>query len=322
MDEEYQKIVLSNVPNYHFDSEIWNKDVEKNQYEIITKDGFAILINFKKRSIFKTGYSRGGIRFDHNSKTLEEYREFLEYLKVELKNKKYTFVGIDPVEEVNQFNSLLDKQNFRAHPEGTALIYPKKEWITKFNSKKRYDLTYASKKGVEVKLFTNNNWLGDINHDELELEKFFTLVKESLQRNKNAYSLPSNDEMKKIFENMNFILPIAIAEDKYISFNLSLFNPSGNLVERLYAGTNDEGTRLRAPSLIEVRMVDYLTDLGIQTYDLWIIKKGMGATEFKKSIADEIKEYAPYSIVNIQPFLSFVYTKLVKTFIALKHKLH
>jgi FemAB family len=304
MNTEFEQLIASIDYDHYFDSEAWVRDVYKTPYDLIQKDGFAILIEYYHKFGKKIGFSRGGIRFDRKAKNLEAYKQFADYLQHELKHLGYLYVGIDHTEEENEYTAYFQKTDIRPFVEGSAFVYPKENWIQKFNSKKRYDLTFAGKKGVTVKFLTSDAQMPD-------LDTFYTLVQETLKRHKNIYTLPDRATFGRIFTHMPFILAVAVFEGKWIAYNLSLYNPNKTAVERVFAGANETGLRMRSPSFIEISMVEHLTSLGIKTYDLWGIKEGDGFTEFKKSLADEIKHYSRFSIIKVG-HLAILVTFLIK----------
>jgi hypothetical protein len=284
---------------HYFDTEVWYRDVLKTPYDIVISNDFGIIFEYRMILGHKVGHSRGGILFDRSKKTLEEYHNFVSYLKSELSKLNYAFVGIDFVEGENEFNKIFERSKVRDHINGTAYIYPKEDWIKKFNSKKRSDLLSAQRKGVNIHLFSN---IDKELSDEIDLERFYALVLQTLQRHENAYTLPTKETFGRMFKDVKFILAVAQIDNEWISYNLSIFNPMMNRLERVFAGSNEKGLKFRAPSLIEVNMVEYLAQRNVEVYDLWGVKDPEdGVSIFKKSIADEWKLFRPYGILKIQP---------------------
>lgn len=308
MNNKFSQIINTIDYDHYFDSEKWFCDVLKSSYDIIEKDGFAILLEYRRLFGYKVGHSRGGIRFDRNKKTFEEYLEFIKFLKSEAKAKGYMLVGMEPVEPANKFNTVFKTTKFREAMPATAFIYPKENWLNRFNSKKRYDLTYAAKKGVKVEIITNPEKLSE----ELVTE-MYNLMLFTLTRHVSKYTIPDRETFGRIFKYMDFMVPIAWLDGKLVSFTICLHNANKTRVERLYAASNETGLKLRAPSLIEVEMVDYLYHKGIKIYDLWGIRLfDDGVTVFKKNIADDVVCYAPYSVITILKPLANVTIILVQ----------
>ncbi len=326
MDQSFIDIITSIDYDCYFDSEAWFKNVLKTKYDIITNNGFGILIEYRSILGRNVGHSRGGIRFDKSTKTIDEYRDFVEYLKRELRNKRFSFIGIDHCETPSEFTESFEKSDVREHIRGTALIYPTPNWIGKFNSKKRYDLVYAGKKGVKVAFYTNDDAFGSIpdedtssftitKTDELPddiFEKFHDLVQETIKRHGNRYPVPDKETFRRMFTNTKFVLSLAVSETGPLAYTLCFFNPNRTALERVFAGAREEGLRFRAPSFIEITMVNLLSRINLPIYDLWGIKEGDGFTEFKKSLADEVKQFAQYSIIKADPAIANLSIFLIK----------
>jgi hypothetical protein len=314
MNSEFENIIKTIDYDHYCDTERFYKDVTQTPYTVIAKDGFGILIEYYIKFGKKIGYSRGGIRFDRNTKTIDELNDFIKYLKKELKSNDFMFLGMEHVEEENDFTKLFDKENYRIYLEGSAFIYPKENWTGKFNSKKRYDLTYGLKKGVNVRFFSNVPEVQSLlnTNESVDFDNLYKLVESTLKRHGHKYDFPSKDVLTRYLKELNYILSIAEFEGKWLAYNLSFYNINGTRVERVYAGASEEGLRLRAPSAIEVSYIDILYKLGIKTYDLWGIKQGKGYSAFKESIADELKNYAKFSIIKIDRPLADLTLFLIK----------
>lgn len=315
MNQEFKEIVLSIDSSHYCDDERWYRDVLKTDYEIITKDGFGILIEFYYKFGFKIGFSRGGVRFDKKTKSVKEFQDFLLFLQKKLHTSKYLFVGIDHLEPEDEYNQFFPINNYREHIQGTVLLYPQKDWIKKFNSKKRYDLVYASKKGVEVVFFSNYEPLKEhkgLTTLTVDVDTFYKLCEETIKRQGKQYAFPPKKVFENIFNSFPFILTVAIHNGTWVAYNLSLLNPRLDIVERVFAGANEDGLKLRAPSFIEVEMVASLAELGIGVYDLWGIQKGQGFTEFKESIGDKIVHFRPFSVFYVRKTVAKVVLFLLK----------
>lgn len=313
INTDFDKIVHSVEDAHYFDSEKWYRDITKTPYEIITKDGFGICIEYKKLFKYKIGHSRGGVRFDKSKKSLEEYNDFVNYLNQELQKRKYLLLGIEHLQPENEYHRVFSKEDktFRSSYDGTAIINLKESWISKFNSKKRYNLLYAHKKGVEVKIYDKSN------KELIDKAKFFRLREETLSRHKEMnknYTPPSDNLFNRIFKKWDFILAVADIKGKWLSYSLIFFNKRKTSAERVYAGANDYGLKLRTPSLVEMCLVDELCKRGFKTYDLWGINEGDDHkySEFKKSLCDEVVKYGPYRVLKVRPLLANIYINVVK----------
>lgn len=327
MNSEYDNIIKMIDYDHYFDREIWFKDVLKAEYDLIVKDGFAIIIEFRVRFGYKIGHSRGGIRFDRKKKNFEDYLKFVDYLKKELQQRKYVILGIDFMESENAYSKIFEKDDvFRESIPGTVVIYPKENWIEKFNSKKRYDLTYAKKKNLaEITFFTN---VGEETTIPKEIiTQLYGLISFAYKRHQSSFPIPTEDVFLRIFKHVPYILAVAIHENNCIAFNLSLYNHTMTRVERVYAGANEDALRLRIPSAIEIDMVDYLHKRGVTYYDLWGIRREEhdGVGQFKRSIGDETIFFPEYGIMRVHSFLasllilSMKISRKIKTYIKRYH---
>jgi hypothetical protein len=313
MNQDFKDIISQIEITHYFDQECWFKDVLQTPYDIIVKDGFGIIIENYQKFGGKIGFSRGGIRFNKKEKSLEEYKTFIDYLKIELKKRKYIFVGIDHLEIEDSFNSIFEKSDYRDYIQGTALIYPKKDWIMKFNSKKRYDLNSGTKKGLETEFISNIPSLPVNSGSQVDLDKFYDLANQTFQRQGLKYPFLSKDACERLFSNVHYMLTIAKKENQWVAYNLSLLTPDLKRMERLYAGASEEGTKLRAPSLIEVKLIETLSDMNIEIYDLWGIRDGAGYSDFKKSLSDEVIYFKPLSVIKVNPPIAHIILFLIKS---------
>lgn len=317
-EKAFSEIVKNLDDTYFFDNPDYYKLVQKTPYELYTKDGFGILIEYKKFLWVKIGHSRGGVRFDKKTKSLDEYKAFIANLKEILKAKGYAYIGIDHVSTSDKFTTLFPKEgtNFRTYFPKTAIINVQKDWISKFNSKKKYNLLYASKKGITLLLYSNV--LEEVKDNQINMDLFYALVEETIHRHskeKKNYSLPSKEEFQRIFKHMKYILAVGEFGGKWLAFSLVLLNDNGDIASRLHAGANQYGLNMRVPSYLEVSIVDKLAELGIKKYDLWGILPGKqheGYSDFKRSIADEVVKLSKYSIVKIDNFSANILIYLTK----------
>lgn len=308
--DEFKKITQNLDNTHYFDNPEWYSEIFKVNHDIITKDGFGIIIEYRYfAGKFKIGHSRGGIRFDNKIKNLEEYKSFLEYLKKELKKHKYIFIGIDFMDKESQYTKLFKPTNIREFMPQTAVIYPKTDWTNKFNSKKRYDMLYASKKGVEVEFYESNVSISLV-------EKLYQMLEYTFARHQSVYKIVDKKAFFTIFQKSEFLLGIAFADQQRevpIAYNLLLPNLRKNRYDRLFASVNQEGMKLRAAPYLEVKTIGRLNEKKVEIYDLWGLWQNEGFSEFKKSIADEIIQLVPYyAILRIRPTLAFIIENLVK----------
>jgi hypothetical protein len=232
------------------------------------------------------------------------------------------FLGFELSEVENEYNKIFEHSTFRMANEGTVVIYPKPDWIKKFNSKKRYDLLMGAKKGVEIEFIHNDKEFGSPERKKQIITALYDMMVFTLGRHQTRFTIFPREKFERIFEHMDYILVLAKHEEEPITFNLSLYNTNKTRVERLYAGSNEKGLKMRAPSLMEMHMVEYLTSIGITYYDMWGIntKDYVGVTEFKKSLGDELLLFPPYySGIYVHKTLAKLTEKLLLITIQIKY---
>lgn len=303
-----------------FDTEKWTRDVMQNKYLIIENNGFCIDVDFKTKFGIKIGHTRGGVRFNRNEKTFEEYLDFIKYLRKELKKYGFIYLGISMFDAPKEYWQDLfyeaDEYLNRSFDKA-PIIYPIENWLSKFNSKKRYNLLYASKKNVKVVRLGSIDFI----EDRSLLDKFYELALSTLERHKShnnkTYSFPQKEVFERIFRFMDPILYVAVLENDWIAYSLVILNPLKNRAYRVYAGANTQALSLRAPSYLETFIVNDLYEKKVQVYDLYGSMSGKNHTysTFKEELADEIISYPKYLVLTVRPILA---TLAIKVQILLK----
>jgi lipid II:glycine glycyltransferase (peptidoglycan interpeptide bridge formation enzyme) len=297
------KEIIANIPDSHyFDDEEYYRDVLKTDYEIITVGKFALNISFQEVFLgFKVGYVRGGMRFNNDNSSIEEFKNAVDEFQKILARKKYIYLIMEHLRTKSEFTEFFKNIAPFQTKKGTAIIYPKAEWLSKFKSKDRYNLTYAGKKGVEVKIFAGKEF------NPAEDEKFYEFIEMIRKKSAGKYFFPDYDAICRLLKVMDCYIVLAENKDKYIALNISVFNPAQTRLERVFAGSDKNYASLRAPEYLELKFIEYLAQNNVNYYDLWMINEGDGFTDFKKKLADEIIEYAPRSIWYINKLIGLPY---------------
>jgi hypothetical protein len=295
MFEDFIKILNESGKKYYFDNKNFYEKIIKCNYDIFILDKFAILIEERNLYGLKIGHSRGGIRYIGNP-SINEFKEYLEKLKIFLNQKGYIFIGLEYLEEPNEFISQINESDYRYVMQGSAFIYPKENWLLKFNSEKRNKLLYAKKHGVIFEIIKKS----DLNNDDLT--SIYKLLSETAISHNN-FKIPSFEEFRDLITNLPCIIAIGKLENEIICFDLIMI--IDDKAERLYSATNEKGRNIRAVASMEVEVINYLSKNNFRLYDLWGIKKDKGFTDFKISIADEVINYdGKYRLIKVKNFIA------------------
>ncbi len=313
LNEEYLKIISELNDDHYFDNEVYFANVLREPYDIFIYKQFALLVPYQVLpGGYKFGYSRGGIRYNPDTVGSHAIQDAFKAIFGQLKAAKYIYLIIDHIKPTSAYTALLGNRGiWNNKKKGTAVIYPKENWVNKFKSKERYNLTYAGKKGVEVEIYHANEF------SRIDFECFKAIHEKSLTKSMGHYFMPSLETLKAVAENMDCYFVFAKYKEKYIAFNVSIFNPSKTRLERVFAGSDKNYASIRAPEYLEIKFIDYLVKQNVNYYDLWMLNEGDGYTSFKQKLADEIIEFAPRSIWYMNKYLGYPYLLLSK----LKEKL-
>jgi hypothetical protein len=320
----FDEIASSNINAKYFDKESWYRDVIKEKYEYFGDEDFGIMIEYRNFFGYKIGHSRGAPLTIYDKIDENLARNILSRLKMHLANSNYLLLGIDFMEPPTNLTKLFERSNIRESMFGTITLTPRENWISKFNSKKRYDLLYAEKKGITFKVFDNYS----AKSPDL-IRSAYNLMKETYNRQASRFELILPEMFNRVFESQKYILAACFDENnEMICFSLILFSPDNSRAYRVFAGSSEKAHKTRATPYLELKLIDKLAEMKILEYDLWGISgKKDGVEIFKRSIGEKVIEFVPYYgvlrihkyramfaefVLNLRSELSFIYQSKIK----------
>ena len=243
---------------------------------------------------------------------IENWGEDLKNLVDTIKNiallERVSFIRFDPriISEKNQ--ALLVEFGFRQAPIFTQpacsltldLTKSLEELRSRLSDSTRYNIGWVKRKGVRVK----------ISQDESDIVLFNKLLSETasrhrfnLYKNKNYYKEQyltfKNSSKAKLFLAYE---PEEFGQDVLACAIVVYF---GDCVTYLHAASSSKSPKLRAPYLMQWKIIEDAKTSGFSNYDFWGVAQDnnpndpwAGVTEFKRSFGGEKVYYQkPYDLV-------------------------
>ena len=247
----------------------------------------ATILKQKFARFFKIFYSpRGPVLNTSLLKDEEKVHEVLkllfENIHVLSKKENVLMLRVDPAWDIHYIRkNILEDFHFLPCPRDIqprhTLLVPlqrEEELILKnFKSKTRYNLRLAKRKGVTVKMFSNQE----------VFPEWMKLINKTAKR--QNFKMHSESYFKNLFETMigndQLFLFVAYYENQAIAMNLVL--RSGRFVYYLYGATEDTYRNVMAPYLLHWEIIQHFKEAGCEYYDLW----GISNTSSYKGVQDE-----------------------------------
>lgn len=267
-------------------------------------NSFFQIIELKTR-FGKLFYVPGGPLLADWGRDIEGLVKKLQQLAIE---ENVSFIRLDPriIDEKQQ--ALLTDLGFRqapvyTQPQASLLLDLTKsleELRSNLSDSTRYNVGWVERKGVRVK----------ISEDESDIALFNKLLTETasrhnfnLYRNKDYYKeqyLAFNDSNKaKLFLTYE---PSELGSDCLAAAVVIYF---GDTATYLHAASSSKNPKLRAPYLMQWKIIEDAKNTGYKKYDFWGVAKDnnpkdpwAGVTEFKRSFGGEKIYYQkPYDLL-------------------------
>lgn len=324
---EYEKFVLNNERCHFAQTLIWANLKKGWEKEIVTvKDESgnikgSVLLLIKKIPFLNSSLvtsQRGPVCDIKNEQVFSKLMKEVE--KVAKKHNAFMF-KIDPdiSNDDMEFKELAKKNNFKILEQVkdiSNVVQPRivfrldlkgkteDEVCNKiFPSKTRYNIRYATKKGVTTRVGTKE-----------DLEKFYDIMKETSKRDK--FPIRTKEYFEELYNGLgNEHIRILFAEVDGKPVACTLHFVFGNKMWYMYGGSLSEHRNLKPTYLLQSESIKWAISNGIEIYDF----RGVNATnkenghkglyDFKKSFGPELIEFTEiYKIYN--PFVYFIFEKI------------
>lgn len=236
------------------------------------------------------------------------------------KSEKVSFIRFDPrIVAESQEKILLEKglrktSNY-TQPQCTQVLdltKPLEEIRKKFSDSTRYNIGWVERKGVSVK----------ISQDPSEIDIFVDLLKETAQRQRFRLHA-KEDYYKKQFltlreKNMvKLFLAYEPEKDGQEVLAAAVVINYGDTATYLHSASSNKNPKLRAPYLMQWKIIEESKNSGFKNYDFWGVAKDnnpadpwAGVTEFKRSFGGEKFCYQkPFDLVLTK---DYYFEKLVE----------
>jgi lipid II:glycine glycyltransferase (peptidoglycan interpeptide bridge formation enzyme) len=223
-------------------------------------------------------------------------KNILDDLKSLSKNEKLIFIKLEPNVANNKELIKLLKQN-GAVP-GKTLFTPTSFWIDltineedlmkSFQSKTRYNIRLAQRKGVEVR---------EDNSDKA-FERYIKLTKETVERqgfyahSEKYHRLMWKTLYKDIVQkNEEPIARLLVARYKGEIITTWIVFVWKDFLYYPYGASSNKHKNVMANNLVMWEAIKYGKKLGLKTFDLWGREPGKGFTRFKEGYRPKVVEF-------------------------------
>ncbi len=238
----------------------------------------------------------------------EDLKSLVEAILNIAKSEKASFIRFDPRTLIEKNQALLTELGFRQAPLFTQpacsltldLTKSLEELRSNLSDSTRYNIGWVERKGVRVTL----------SEDESDIVLFNKLLSETairhnfnLYRNKDYYKEQylafKNSSRAKLFLAYE---PEEFGQDILACAIVIYF---GDTVTYLHAASSSKSPKLRAPYLMQWKIIEDAKKSGFSKYDFWGVAKDnnpndtwAGVTEFKRSFGGKKVYYQkPYDLV-------------------------
>lgn len=237
-------------------------------------------------------------------------KNVLEGLKKLARNEKLIFIKLEPNVSKNEELIELLKQNGAA--PGKTLFTPTSFWIDlaineedlmkSFQSKTRYNIRLAQRKGVEVRE----------DNSEKAFEKYIKLTKETVERQGfYAHSEKYHRLMwKTLYKDMvqkgeKPIARLLVAYYKGEIITTWIVFVWKDFLYYPYGASANKHKNVMANNLVMWEAIKYGKKLGLKTFDLWGREPGKGFTRFKEGYNPKVIEFLGTWDLIMNPFYYF-----------------
>jgi peptidoglycan pentaglycine glycine transferase (the first glycine) len=210
--------------------------------------------------------------------TLDLLKFIKEQLKIFAKKNNISFIKLDSSSEnldIKIWNKVFSRELISSHK--IAYLQPRIEWyldisksemdlLKEMHEKARYGISLSKRKGIEVKIITEN--FSEYFQDFIDLMK--------MTANRNNFSIHAEEYYKNIFEdlekNKNGYLGIGYYQDKILVINIVIL--CENTATYIFGASSDEHKNLMAPHLVQWTQILEAKKRGIQYYNFGGVSGG------------------------------------------------
>lgn len=234
-------------------------------------------------------------------------KESLEFLTTFAKKNNFIFIKIEPSTPVDSKgikykNLKKDKtlsllKEYKA-VEGKTLFTPTTFWIvltkeeeellSSFNSKTRYNIRLAQRKGVEV--IEDNS--------DKAFDKYLALTKDTVERqgfyahtrkyHKLMWQTLHKDMVKEKKEPIARLMTARYKGEIITTWVLFVWH---DILYYPYGASSNKYKNVMANNLVMWESIKYGKNLGLKIFDLWGREEGKGFTKFKEGYSPEVVEF-------------------------------
>ncbi|MFA6428643.1 MAG: peptidoglycan bridge formation glycyltransferase FemA/FemB family protein [Candidatus Buchananbacteria bacterium] len=297
----------------------FKQSLKQTVWRLAVMDGEAILLvaQIIKESL-PAGFSylycpRGPVL--KNNLNQSQQTAVLNFFLVEVtklaKNNQAVFVRLEPTYQLPAVDRQLVASG-QVQPKQTLILdltKPASELLAQMKSKTRYNISVASKHGVQVRVASQIT--------ELDFTAFWELIKQTSTRQQiSSHSQKYYQAMIKQFASRGQVkLYLADFQGRIIAVNLVV--QSGNWAYYLHGASADADKNLMAPYLLQWQAILEAQAAGQKFYDFWGVsetkKSWAGITRFKQGFAPGQK-FSTYpgcydSVVNRFWYLAYQWLK-------------
>jgi len=206
---------------------------------------------------------------------------FLKWVKSLAKKEKSVLLRIEPISPLPKS---FRKELKRVQPHKTLILdlrREEEEIFRNFNTRTRYNIRLADRKGVKVKLLESYH------------PSFYKLLEKTAKTN-NFHYFPE-EHYKKLFNfndnDFKAVLCLAEYRKKIIAGKILIFY--GKTVTSLHGASDRAYRSLKAPALVQWIAIQEAKRKGFYYYDFWGFdeKKWPGFSYFKKGFNGKMLEY-------------------------------
>ena len=251
---------------------------------------------------------------------LREQKNWPEIYKnlIKLADKeKAVFIRIEPYLNGEDLPEIFKKSG-KIVKKAKRAIQPAVTWLTdltqsdddlliSMHHKTRYNIRLAKKKGVEVKISTEEKYISD----------FYKLMEATSGRNQFAPHPRSyyTKELEVLGQTKNAALFLALYQEKVIAANLVTF--FGKRATYLHGASDYEHRKLMAPYLLQWQAILEAKSRGCVRYDWHGITLDKnhpwaGITRFKQGFGGEVNKFPGTFDIILQPIIYKAYRAIQK----------
>ena len=254
-----------------------------------------------------------------SDKSIQKYIQKLSRL-ANRHNAIFTLIepSIMPIEILNLLQTYTKSSTLERLPHQTQILdlsNSEKTLLAQMNSKMRYNINLAKRKGVKIIQVTSQD-----DSFETYFDAFYQLIQDT--RTRNNFAIHTRDHYRHIFSTsvptLQVSLALAIYQETVLAANILLDTPTQRIY--LHGASSNSHRNLMAPPLLQWESIIEAKHLGKSFYDFWGISttktSWSGITRFKKQFGGESITYPESRMVIHKPFIFSLY----KLFRRIRHK--